>query len=309
MAEYLARLWQWGPLFVRTTLAYIAVALVLHEALAARGILTRYFETPASLRFGLPAGDAEFARLGSALREVVAWRRDPPPALRRRAAQLCGHGRDRRAACVTAHLVVAIAWNGDVMRSLLVAIGFLTRLPVPASVFGDARTQAQSLAWYPLVGVLLGSLLYVFAWLLHAVECTKVESARIHHRLHRAESGDDEALECGTRFRAAAVLERGGVERQGAITRAFERFDDPREIALRRVPDDACASRRRVDLHARDAEQCAERALDQPDAGRAAQAIDEHDRLAATVAEIAHDVAHEFRAPPSGGIAVALTWA
>lgn len=55
------------------------------------------------------------------------------------------------------------------MRSLLVAIGFLTRLPVPASVFGDARTQAQSLAWYPLVGVLLGSLLYVFAWLLHGL--------------------------------------------------------------------------------------------------------------------------------------------
>ena len=34
MAEYLARLWQWGPLFVRTTLAYIAVALVLHAILA-----------------------------------------------------------------------------------------------------------------------------------------------------------------------------------------------------------------------------------------------------------------------------------
>ncbi|WP_266168451.1 hypothetical protein [Dyella subtropica] len=28
MSEYLARLWQWGPLFVRTTLTYIAVALV-----------------------------------------------------------------------------------------------------------------------------------------------------------------------------------------------------------------------------------------------------------------------------------------
>lgn len=30
IAEYLARVWQWGPLFVRTTLAYIAVALLLH---------------------------------------------------------------------------------------------------------------------------------------------------------------------------------------------------------------------------------------------------------------------------------------
>jgi len=35
MAEYLSRLWQWGPLFVRTTLSYVAVALVLH-ALALR---------------------------------------------------------------------------------------------------------------------------------------------------------------------------------------------------------------------------------------------------------------------------------
>lgn len=35
VAEYVARLWQWGPLFVRTTLAYVAVALVAH-ALCAR---------------------------------------------------------------------------------------------------------------------------------------------------------------------------------------------------------------------------------------------------------------------------------
>jgi hypothetical protein len=33
-SEYVARLWQWGPLFVRTTMAYVAVALVLHGVLA-----------------------------------------------------------------------------------------------------------------------------------------------------------------------------------------------------------------------------------------------------------------------------------
>jgi hypothetical protein len=33
MAEYLERLWQWGPLFVRTTLGYVAVALLLHAFL------------------------------------------------------------------------------------------------------------------------------------------------------------------------------------------------------------------------------------------------------------------------------------
>lgn len=43
----------------------------VHRALAQRGILTRLFETPASLRFGLPPDDAAFARLDQALREVA----------------------------------------------------------------------------------------------------------------------------------------------------------------------------------------------------------------------------------------------
>jgi hypothetical protein len=30
MSEYVSRLWQWGPLFVRTTISYVAFALVLH---------------------------------------------------------------------------------------------------------------------------------------------------------------------------------------------------------------------------------------------------------------------------------------
>jgi len=33
-AQYLARAWQWGPLFVRTTMAYVLVALVLHAIAA-----------------------------------------------------------------------------------------------------------------------------------------------------------------------------------------------------------------------------------------------------------------------------------
>ncbi len=52
------------------------------------------------------------------------------------------------------------------MRGLLAAIGFLTRLPVPAGTFDDERAKSASLAWYPLVGLLLGSLLSVLAWLL-----------------------------------------------------------------------------------------------------------------------------------------------
>ncbi|GAB2796456.1 hypothetical protein [Dyella kyungheensis] len=34
MTEYLSRLWQWGPLFMRTTISYVAVALVLHAVIA-----------------------------------------------------------------------------------------------------------------------------------------------------------------------------------------------------------------------------------------------------------------------------------
>lgn len=37
MAEYLQRLWQWGPLFVRTTMSYVAVALLLHTFLQRLG--------------------------------------------------------------------------------------------------------------------------------------------------------------------------------------------------------------------------------------------------------------------------------
>ncbi|HEY9131037.1 MAG TPA: hypothetical protein VIM98_04710 [Dyella sp.] len=35
VSEYLARLWQWGPLFVRTTTIYIAVALLLRRLVVA----------------------------------------------------------------------------------------------------------------------------------------------------------------------------------------------------------------------------------------------------------------------------------
>lgn len=44
------------------------------------------------------------------------------------------------------------------MRGLLVALGFLTRIPVPPRVFDDARAQRMSLAWYPVVGAVVGML-------------------------------------------------------------------------------------------------------------------------------------------------------
>ncbi|QQQ02482.1 adenosylcobinamide-GDP ribazoletransferase [Lysobacter enzymogenes] len=52
------------------------------------------------------------------------------------------------------------------MRAALAAIGFLTRIPVPARVFADADAQRRALAWYPLAGALIGLLLCALAWSL-----------------------------------------------------------------------------------------------------------------------------------------------
>ena len=46
-------------------------AAAIHQGLARQGILTRYFETPASLRFGLPGAAVEWQRLESTLKELV----------------------------------------------------------------------------------------------------------------------------------------------------------------------------------------------------------------------------------------------
>ena len=51
------------------------------------------------------------------------------------------------------------------MRSLLAALGFLTRVPVPAWVFKDAQATKTSLAWYPAAGLLIGGVLWSLAWL------------------------------------------------------------------------------------------------------------------------------------------------
>lgn len=53
------------------------------------------------------------------------------------------------------------------LKPLLVALGFLTRLPVPSRAFEDAHAQSRSLACYPLVGAILGGLLVGLAGLLH----------------------------------------------------------------------------------------------------------------------------------------------
>lgn len=51
------------------------------------------------------------------------------------------------------------------MRSFFAALGFLTRVPVPAWAFTDAEATKASLAWYPVVGLLLGGVLWGLAWI------------------------------------------------------------------------------------------------------------------------------------------------
>ncbi|MDH4874525.1 adenosylcobinamide-GDP ribazoletransferase [Pseudomonas sp. BN515] len=52
------------------------------------------------------------------------------------------------------------------MTPLLIALQFLTRLPVRLPGMPEPRQIGRSLLWYPLVGVLIGALLLAGAWLL-----------------------------------------------------------------------------------------------------------------------------------------------
>ncbi|PJK14387.1 adenosylcobinamide-GDP ribazoletransferase [Lysobacteraceae bacterium NML07-0707] len=52
------------------------------------------------------------------------------------------------------------------MKAFAVALGFLSRIPVPVSVFADDKARRRSPLYYPLVGALLGALLMLLNALL-----------------------------------------------------------------------------------------------------------------------------------------------
>ncbi|HEX7814298.1 adenosylcobinamide-GDP ribazoletransferase [Dyella sp.] len=54
------------------------------------------------------------------------------------------------------------------MKAFLAALGFLTRVPVPARVFDDVRATRESLVWYPAVGLVVSLVLWLVAWMVHA---------------------------------------------------------------------------------------------------------------------------------------------
>ncbi len=55
------------------------------------------------------------------------------------------------------------------MRPLLIALQFLTRLPVTISTTADDRDVGRSLLWYPMVGLFIGLALAALAWALGGV--------------------------------------------------------------------------------------------------------------------------------------------
>ncbi len=52
------------------------------------------------------------------------------------------------------------------IEPFLIALQFLTRLPVPITAIPDEKSAAQSLSYYPLVGLIIGAILAGFAWAL-----------------------------------------------------------------------------------------------------------------------------------------------
>ncbi len=52
-------------------------------------------------------------------------------------------------------------------QALCVAVQFLTQLPIRLRSYPDSRVQALSLLYYPLVGAVIGGILYVLSWLLN----------------------------------------------------------------------------------------------------------------------------------------------
>lgn len=56
------------------------------------------------------------------------------------------------------------------MASFWIALQFLTRLPAPARLDYAEVQLGRSLVWYPLIGLLLGGILFVVAWLFEGSE-------------------------------------------------------------------------------------------------------------------------------------------
>jgi len=101
------------------------------------------------------------------------------------------------------------------VSALLVALQFLTRLPVPSGIALDDTTVGRSLLYYPLVGLIIGALLLAVAWLFdHAhiqlqaallVACWVLITGGLHLD-GLADSADAWAGGLGNRERTLAIM-------------------------------------------------------------------------------------------------------
>jgi adenosylcobinamide-GDP ribazoletransferase len=64
-------------------------------------------------------------------------------------------------------------------RALACAMQFLTRLPVATKTIFESKDYANSLAWYPLVGVVLGFLIWLFGWALVDISSSALAAALV----------------------------------------------------------------------------------------------------------------------------------
>lgn len=97
----------------------------------------------------------------------------------------------------------------------LIALQFLTRVPVPLRHPPDPQTVAASLRYYPVIGLLLGLALAAFAWLLEGasaplraalVLAAWVGVTGAMHLDGLADSADAWAGGCGDRERTLAIM-------------------------------------------------------------------------------------------------------
>ena len=132
------------------------------------------------------------------------------------------------------------------------------------------------------------------------VDRTEVEHDGEHHRLHRADRGDQQALQRGARFAASRVVERSRIERQRAIADAIEPVEDRRQ---RRDPSSRHAIRARraaalIETRSTPGKR-GQRALDQPRAARcSARRRSRASTSRRTVGEIAHHVTLDLGTSP-----------
>ena len=64
-------------------------------------------------------------------------------------------------------------------RALTCAMQFLTRLPVATKTIFDNKDYANSLAWYPLVGLILGALVWLCGFGLAELSSASLTAALV----------------------------------------------------------------------------------------------------------------------------------